>query len=259
MTHRIAIFGTGNVAYHLAKRMSQAGLDLAYIVSRSEESGKQLVESLNLAAKPVVVQNVDQMVADILVLAVPDGVLPEFLSEVALPKNSILLHTSGAQPMNCLATHSRHGVLYPFQTFTKAKAVNWQQLPVFIEGNSEAVTKVVATLAGKLTADVRVLSSEERLRVHLAAVFANNFANHLFAIADELLANSAVRLRDFQHLIQETLDKAMTMPPADAQTGPAIRGDAETMEKHLEVLKDQPELAQLYQQLSTLIAKGKKS
>ncbi|REE01702.1 Rossmann-like and DUF2520 domain-containing protein [Marinoscillum furvescens] len=254
MQPKIAIYGTGNLAFHLAKRLAVVGRSPDYIVSRSRVSGESFIDALQLSSDVCLTAEMAGISADFILLAVPDAVLQTVLMEVAFPKNSILLHTSGAQPMKVLATHERYGVLYPLQTFTKSKPVDWSQIPVFVEGNNAQVQEQIADLAKILSPKVKLLTSDVRLRVHLAAVLANNFTNHLFVLADELLASSPVALNDLQHLIQETVDKAMRMPPAQAQTGPAVRGDHNTMDKHLGLLEHNPEVARLYELISKQIA-----
>jgi predicted short-subunit dehydrogenase-like oxidoreductase (DUF2520 family) len=168
-------------------------------------------------------------------------------------KDSLLLHTAGSVPMDIWYTAGamKYGVLYPMQTFSKTSVIDWSQVPLFIEGSSDQTLNSIKELALTVSPDVTVLSSEGRKKLHLAAVFACNFSNHMYAIAEQLLAAEGVPFRVMLPLVRETARKVETMSPEDAQTGPAIRGDRKVMDQHLELLKDYPEYAELYRLIST--------
>ncbi|MEM7036431.1 MAG: DUF2520 domain-containing protein, partial [Bacteroidota bacterium] len=147
------------------------------------------------------------------------------------------------------------GVFYPLQTFTKAHRADFRSIPFFLEGPPEVLNKI-RPLAEQLSDNVRDLDSQGRLTLHLGAVFASNFANFMWMLADETLADlPGVDMKAYVPLIREVVDKALAYGPHDAHTGPARRGDQVTMEKHMAILQDQdPERAALYAQLSRMIA-----
>ena len=150
----------------------------------------------------------------------------------------------------------KYGVLYPMQTFSKTSVIDWSQVPLFIEGSSDQTLNSIRELALTVSPDVTVLSSEGRKKLHLAAVFTCNFSNHMYAIAEQLLAAEGVPFRVMLPLVRETAGKVETMSPEDAQTGPAIRGDRKVIDEHLALLKDNPEYAELYRLISTDINKN---
>lgn len=253
--YKIAIAGTGNVAFHLAKKLNQNGHALS-IISRSKENGTRFLENLGTTL-PLIYSSTQAFSSfDFVVLAVPDKEIKNVLAKYSFA-DGILLHVSGAQPMQLLAAHNLpYGVLYPFQTFSKKKDVDFTSIPILIEGSDKSSLGIIQKLALELSPKVFPLSSEDRLKIHLAAVFACNFSNHLYTITEQLIEDSPLQLHDFSHLINETVEKAMELGPAKAQTGPAIRGDQGVMEKHLELLDD-PTLKALYQLHSQMIGKSR--
>lgn len=252
---RIALIGAGNVATCLGPRLKEAGHVISVVYSRTVESARILADRLgaeytiNLKAVPA---------SDIAIVMLKDDALKEQASVIAKILNgALLLHTAGSVPMDIWheAGAARYGVLYPMQTFSKTSKVEWGQVPLFIEGSSDSVLKSIKELALTISPDVTPLSSEGRKKLHLAAVFTCNFSNHMYAIADRLLATECVPFSVMLPLVRETSRKVEDMAPADAQTGPAVRGDRKVMDAHLELLRDYPEYAQLYRLISIDINK----
>ncbi len=247
----ILIYGSGNVAYHFASRFLECGLSFA-LHARASEHGDRLSQllgmSLNVPCLPRVV-----------LLAISDHALPE-VSEHLLHKNpawidALWLHTSGSQPITVIAA-PRKGSLYPLQTFHRDKArLNWAHLPLFVEA-ADADLPELQQLAEILSPKVRFLDSQGRLRLHLSAVFACNFSNYCYSIASKLMEQNGLDFQLLQPLLEETLAKALALGSAKAQTGPAVRGDEVVMNKHLELLKATPELAEIYRMLSEGIRRG---
>ena len=161
------------------------------------------------------------------------------------------MHTSGSVAINELQT-KRKGVFYPLQTFSKDVAVDFSNIPVCIEANNAADLKTLNGLASQLTNSVHEISSEQRIKLHLAAVFINNFSNHLYQIAHQICKDDAISFELLKPLIQETANKIRILNPEEAQTGPAMRNDILTMQRHLSDLKD-PIHKKLYQMLSESI------
>ena len=167
-----------------------------------------------------------------------DDILNMFL--LTVPKtDKIWLHTSGAVGMDIFEGKiDNYGVLYPLQSFTKSRELNFSQIPLFIEGSNEDVLYKIETLAKSISDKVFYLNSEKRKKLHLAAVFANNFTNYLYDISSQILAGENIPFDVLYPLIQETVDKIVTIAPKLAQTGPAKRGDLQTMQSHLDLLND---------------------
>ena len=252
---KIALIGAGNVATCLGPRLKEAGHEITAVYSRTVESARALADRLgatyttDLNAVPA---------SDAAIVMLKDDALKELAPAIAdSMKDTLLLHTAGSVSMDIWYTAGamKYGVLYPMQTFSKTSVIDWSQVPLFIEGSSDQTLNSIRELALTISPDVTVLSSEGRKKLHLAAVFTCNFSNHMYAIAEQLLADEGVPFRVMLPLVRETARKVETMSPKDAQTGPAIRGDRKVIDEHLALLKDNPEYAQLYRLISTDINK----
>lgn len=192
--------------------------------------------------------------ADVYLTMLTDDALARLAPAIVKGReNALFLHTAGSIPMGIWkdAGAGRYGVLYAMQTFSKGAQIDWPQVPVFVEGSDAAELETVKTLASDLSAQVAELSSTGRKKLHVAAVFTCNFSNHMYAIADKLLATEGVPFSVMLPLVRETARKVETMSPASAQTGPAVRGDRKVIDEHLALLKDYPEYAGLYRMISS--------
>lgn len=254
--HEIVIIGAGNLATHLAKALIHAGHVIRAIYSRSPASAETLAESIG-ANIPVVHHLQDIPDASIYLIAVTDTALPQIAT--CWPKHrrkGIVAHMAGAVPMDVLKTcGSGHGVFYPLQTFSKKREVAFSNIPCFIEGNTAEASSVLEELAASVSTSVHVLDSRRRKCLHLAAVFACNFVNHLYHLSSTLLEDEGLDPRWLNPLIEETAQKIKSLSPQQAQTGPAVRGDQAVMQQHLEQLSTYPELQSLYEYLSRSIYK----
>ncbi|MCS7019222.1 MAG: DUF2520 domain-containing protein [Cytophagales bacterium] len=252
---RIALIGAGNVASHLAEALESAGHRITEVFSRRKKNAVMLAEKL-YQATPTDKLDFTASKADVFIIAVADAALSELLHQLQLPPQAIVVHTSGTLSMNLLAILNRpHGVFYPLQTFSKHKPVEWQRIPICLEASDKATIDILAQIASDISTNVYAISSEERKQIHLAAVIACNFANHLWHIAWQILKPIGIPFHLFRPLLQETLEKAMQMPPHKVQTGPAIRGDIPVMEQHLALLTaHSPLWAEIYQLISQSIA-----
>lgn len=255
---KIALIGAGNVATCLGPRLKEAGHEITAVYSRTVESARALADRLgatyttDLNAVPA---------SDAAIVMLKDDALKELAPAIADSlKDSLLLHTAGSVSMDIWNTAGamKYGVLYPMQTFSKTSVIDWSQVPLFIEGSSDQTLDSIRELALTVSPDVTVLSSEGRRKLHLAAVFTCNFSNHMYAIAQKLLADEGVPFRVMLPLVRETARKVETISPQDAQTGPAIRGDRKVIDEHLELLKAYPEYAELYRLISIDINKDLK-
>jgi predicted short-subunit dehydrogenase-like oxidoreductase (DUF2520 family) len=166
-----------------------------------------------------------------------------------------VVHTSGSVAMSTLKKFASHGVFWPLQSFSQSRPVTITAYPICLEGSSKEVVEALMECAGGINKNAYVLSSEQREIVHLAAVFANNFSNHMFTVADDLLKKNKLTFDLVRPLILETAFKAMDMTPAEAQTGPAIRGDKKTIAHHEKMLKSNASLEKMYKRLTKSIAK----
>jgi predicted short-subunit dehydrogenase-like oxidoreductase (DUF2520 family) len=250
----IAIVGAGNVAWHLAQALQAAGHSIIIVYSRTKAHSEALA---HLLPGSVATQSLDfeSITADVIIIAVPDAALASVVKELKIPTGAVVAHTSGSQPASVLESipGAGYGVFYPLQTFSKQAPVDLLQVPILVEGNTEETTAILQKLAQSISHQVEQVTSEKRRQLHLAAVFACNFTNHLLGISQELLQNADLPLNLLQPLIQETIKKATTHNPYTVQTGPAIRHDQNVIEEHLRLLATQPNFQEIYQLLTRSI------
>jgi predicted short-subunit dehydrogenase-like oxidoreductase (DUF2520 family) len=258
----ISFVGAGNVAWHLAQAFENAGHIIHEVYSRDPRNARKLTALLYDANLQTDLNFADSE-AGLIVLAVSDDALEEVVEQLVLPEHALVVHTSGTQSLTELqrlvAIYSdvpvRTGVLYPLQTFSKAVKLDYAQVPFCVEGSEPEVEKQLLALARTVSKSVYRVSSAERRILHVAAVFACNFTNHLLSIAHDLLDREDLRFELIQPLIRETVEKALRADdPAEVQTGPARRGDWAVTARHLEYLQEQnPAWASLYRQLTESI------
>lgn len=254
---QISIIGAGNVAWHLALALERAGHTINEVYSRDIIKAEQLANSL-YNSDPVDDLDFETSTSDVFIIAVPDDAIEVVARQLLVPTNALVAHTSGSQPIDILMGYDfEPAVFYPLQTFTKGTELDIQEVPFCIEALNAESLKLVQALAKTVSRRVEIISSEQRKTLHLAAVFACNFSNHLFHLASNVLEADELEFDLLHSLIAETVNKALEIGPARAQTGPAIRGDQRTMKKHLDLLVDNPELHNLYQQLSQSIVANK--
>ena len=250
---RIALIGAGNVATHLGRAWQQAGCTVVQVYSRTEQSASELATCLGVPF----VTSLDEVCtdADIYVVAVKDAVLQELIPALVKGREAALfVHTAGSMPMAVWqGVAPRHGVLYPMQTFSKAREVDFTSVSFFVEANHQADKEALKELAGALSPKVYEATSAQRTYLHMAAVFACNFANHMYTLSARLLEKNGLPFDAMLPLIDETARKVHGLHPHDAQTGPAIRGDENVMGKHLAMLADDPEVKEIYRIISNSI------
>lgn len=193
--------------------------------------------------------------ADVYLLAVPDAAVAPLLANTTWPAGALVAHLAGALPLPVFGAQPgvRGGVFYPLQTFSPGRAIDWPTVPLCIEAADAAAESTLLALAHSLSRHVRVLASGPRLKLHVAAVFANNFTNHLLGIADALLAEADLPAELLAPLVRETVAKALANPPFMVQTGPAVRHDAPTLAAHQAALAAHPAWQALYAQLTASI------
>lgn len=248
---KVVIIGAGNLATHLSFALKGAGHEILQIFSRSHNSASGLAEKLNVPFT-IDVPSINRQ-ADIYFYAVSDDALPSLLSLDIAP-DAIHVHTAGSVSMDVFNNKKKYfGVFYPLQTFSKNKIVDFRKIPVFIEGSDKRVEAVLELLANQMGEKSYKADSAQRLKLHVAAVFASNFVNHLYNISSDLVQTTGFSFDVMKPLILETADKINYLSPSDAQTGPAKRNDIGVIHKHLKQISDSSDLSALYQTLTKMI------
>jgi predicted short-subunit dehydrogenase-like oxidoreductase (DUF2520 family) len=249
---RIVLAGAGNVATQLGVALQEKGFPVVQVYSRTWASAEILGNRLQTKFT-CDLRAIDRN-AGLYLFSLADAALPEIIKD--FPRvDGLLVHTSGGLSMDVLkeGKSGRQGVLYPLQTFDKFRKISFDALPLFIESNHPEDEDWLEAIALTLSGRVVRLSSDRRKQLHLAAVFACNFTNHLYALAAQLLEKQNLPWDILLPLIRETAAKAAELHPRAAQTGPAIRGDQNVMDNHLELLKENPDMQELYRMLSRSI------
>ncbi|MEL0226833.1 MAG: DUF2520 domain-containing protein [Flavobacteriaceae bacterium] len=244
---KIVLLGAGNVGTHLCRALqNKEGLEIIQWYNRSLNSlEKELVPF-------AVTQNLNDIIeADLYIISVSDTAIPA-ISKALEGKNGLIAHTAGSIPMEVLGAHQNHGIFYPLQTFSKQKEVDFNQIPLCLEANQPENLNLLKKVAQSLGGPVHLIDSAQRKALHIAAVFVNNFTNHLYTIGEELCKAHKVPFSVLQPLIAETADKIKHLPPSAAQTGPAARGDQKILKDHLQYLTKESH-QKLYQLISASI------
>ena len=248
---KIVILGSGNVATHIALALYKAGEEVVQIYSRHLANAKQVAVQVSAAATDNL-KDINDF-ADVYLISIKDDAIGSVLEHLKNTKG-IIAHTSGSTSIDVFPGEiENYGVFYPLQTFSKERLISFSSVPICIEASSELNVNLLSSLASKLSSKVCHVNSEQRKHLHLAAVFAGNFSNHLYAIAADILAEDKLDFDLMRPLILETAEKVMGNLPFKVQTGPAIRRDEKTIENHLDLLKDSPEFLEVYSVMSESI------
>ncbi len=249
----ISLLGSGNLATRLGIALSENGHTVSQVFSRSEQNASELAGILNCPFTSRLSEVEHD--ADIYIISVTDSAVDAILQQFDFG-NQLVVHTAGSLSIDIFADHCRNfGVFYPLQTFSKNRKVDFGNIPICIEANSDDNLARIKKLADSLSSDVREISSLQRRQIHLAAVFACNFVNHFYTISDKLVGEKEMDFGILKPLIRETALKAMEFPPVTVQTGPAIRNNRQVMDNHLQMLVDHPEWQELYLLISNDIYK----
>lgn len=245
--YTIVCIGAGNVATHLSLAMKEAGFSIIQVFSHTKKSACNLANQLN-CPHTVNTEDINKN-AGIYLFSVKDDALPDLIRKI--PANDGLwIHTAGSIPMEIFGKYARqYGVIYPLQTLSKNRKIKFYKTPLFVEGNTPASEKRIRHIAERISGNVCSMASERRKYLHLAAVFACNFSNHMYSIATQLLEEQGIDRHVLQPLIDETANKLHTLDPDMAQTGPAIRYDRHIMDRHLALLED-PAIREIYEMIS---------
>ncbi|MDN5397052.1 MAG: DUF2520 domain-containing protein [Chryseobacterium sp.] len=230
---QIVIIGSGNVAYHMAKAFSLENIPLTQIFGRNAVELEKISEELKV---PYSTEHLEE--ADLYIICVSDNSV-ENVSKMITKKDCLVAHTSGSLPKEVLSGPYRKSSFYPLQTFSKSKELEYKKIPFFIETENEKDQQLLFDLASQISDNVMESSHEKRKYIHLTAVFACNFVNHLFARAKEVSDSQEIPFDYFLPLIDETVKKIHEIEPKSAQTGPAVRNDVRVLELHEQLLKDE--------------------
>ncbi len=243
-----AVFiGSGNVATHLAEGLYKKGIKILQILSPNKMHAVELSQKCN--AQAITTFDVINRDADLYIFSIPDGEISEVASQMPVV-NGLVVHTSGFTDLNVLDKFEKHGVFYPLQTFSKNRTVDFSTIPFFLEASDEVSLRRLSDLAARLSAHVHLMDSNQRKKLHLAAVFVSNFNNYLYLLSEEFLEEEKIDFSFLHPLIRETANKIMELNPDKAQTGPARRNDKKTIAEHLNMLSDKEELHEFYQLFS---------
>lgn len=247
---KISILGAGNVATQLALAFKKAGHTIVQIYNRSNEAGEELAKTVGASFTTDISHLAE---ADIYLLAVKDDAIEERANALKV-QGKIVAHTSGSKSKLLLLNASENvGIFYPLQTIVKGNALDFKHVPILIEAGNEKTIAVLNELAQSISMHVHQTDEQQRQWIHVAAVFANNFTNHLFGISEALLLSQQLPFEILKPLIYRSIENLERYSPSAIQTGPAIRNDAEVMAKHIELLGDDTRLKQIYQILSESI------
>ncbi|MEN9568895.1 MAG: hypothetical protein RL172_126 [Bacteroidota bacterium] len=252
---RVVIIGAGNVAHVLGSFIKQSAHQVVQVVSRSNASAMELAAQLGCKGTADFAQMLPD--ADIYLTAISDAAL-NTLSEKINPGNQLIVHTAGAVPKNILQqVSSNYGVLYPLQSLSKNNIHTGIPIPLLIDASNEQSLELIKQLAQSISDMVQQVNDADRLKLHLAAVVTNNFTNHLYALTHKFCADENLDFNMLLPLIEETTQRLHNHAPAGMQTGPAIRNDTATLDKHLRLLARHPDLRNVYLKLTDSIINSK--
>ena len=249
----IVMIGSGNVAAVLGRKFAAAGHKIIQVVGRNATAASELAYEWDTESANYM--SLINRRADVYLIAVTDNVIAEIVADLRLP-GKVVAHTAGSVSKDVLKSVTDHyGVFYPLQSIRKD--INYlPDIPVYFEASDEKAAGVFKKLAASISLKPPIIAgSEERLKLHVAAVIVNNFTNHLFALAEQFCREEKLDFRQLLPLIEETLQRLKTSSPFETQTGPAFRNDEETLQKHLEILKSRPHLLQIYKVMTESIKK----
>lgn len=227
---KTVIIGSGNVAFHICKAFQMHGIPVSQVFGRNPEALKELGEELGINVSDSKLAD-----ADLYIIAVSDSAVAKVSAEI-IKEDCLVAHTSGSLEKQVLQGNYRKASFYPMQTFSRNRNLDYSRIPFLIEASNGQDQMLLENLARKISPNVSASTFEKRKYMHLTAVFACNFVNHLFARAKEISDKNEVPFSYFQPLIDETVEKLKHLDPKDAQTGPAVRNDTRVLEMHRQML-----------------------
>jgi predicted short-subunit dehydrogenase-like oxidoreductase (DUF2520 family) len=249
--YNISFAGAGKVAGSLCRELFHTGFRIDKIVSESESGGKFVADTCNAVWS-------DNLIfpdsTGVIIVAVPDHRLKKVLSDIRCSPETLVVHTAGSLGLDIFPEHIRHkGIFYPLQTFSKNRMVNLTGLPFLLESSDKESSQILNTLVESVSGKAYFVDTNHRRMIHLAAVFICNFTNHMLTVGKDVVLNAGFPFEIMTPLINETISKALDSGPENSQTGPAIRNDQNTIEKHLELLSFSPELQRIYSEMTWAI------
>ena len=235
----IVIIGSGNLATQLGLALTDAGLHIRQVYSRTADHAKELADKIG-AGYTVNIDEIKEN-ADVYIMSVKDDAISEIAAKVcAKSTNAVFVHTAGSISMDVFSGKAQHyGVLYPMQTFSKSRKVNFKEIPCFLEASDDATLSIIRSIAERVSDNVVLADSAKRKKIHLAAVLACNFTNHCYRLAEKVLDEEGIDFKLFLPLIDETARKVAQLSPKQAQTGPMVRYDTGVMQMQIDLLSDE--------------------
>jgi predicted short-subunit dehydrogenase-like oxidoreductase (DUF2520 family) len=246
---KVILLGSGNVATHLFQAFSKVDeIEVVQVFSRT--ISKDFPENIQTSDFTEIRE------ADIYIICVSDNAIASVSNQLQF-ENRLVVHTSGSTDINVLDSKNRNGVFYPLQTFTKNKAVDFSQIPICIETEVPSDFEIIEKLAKSVSNSVYLINGNQRKALHVSAVFVCNFTNHLYTIGNTICLENNIPFEILQPLIKETAKKIKSLSPSEAQTGPAVRNDKKTIEKHIDFLTNENQ-KEIYKILTKSIQNGEK-
>lgn len=249
---RVVILGSGNVAEAFARTLADTpNVELRQVVARNAERCKAVAEIGRCSWGTDPAQLVD---ADLYIISVSDRAVEGVARSYDFPERAIVVHTAGSVAMSAIPRPEKRGILYPFQSFSAGRGITLKDVPLFVEADNKAVAEFLTQFARRISSRVEYADSVRRAQIHLAGVFVNNFTNHLYGVASDILAKEGLTFDVLRPIIAETANKAIDSGnPSAVQTGPAIRGDKTITEKHLDLLGNDALKQQIYKDITESI------
>lgn len=255
--YNISFAGAGKVAESLCRELFHAGFRIDKIISQSESSGKSLADTCGA------VWSDDLIFPDstgVIIVAVPDHRLKKVLNDIICSPGALVAHTAGSMGLDIFPEHIRHkGIFYPLQTFSKNRKVSLKGLPFLLESSDDESSAILNILVESVSGKAYCVDTDRRRILHLAAIFVCNFTNHMLTAGKDVVLRAGFPFEILTPLINETISKALDSGPENSQTGPAVRNDQNTIEKHLELLSYSPELKKIYSEMTQAIIEYYKS
>jgi predicted short-subunit dehydrogenase-like oxidoreductase (DUF2520 family) len=249
----ISFAGAGRVAGALCREMFHTGFKIDLIASESENNGRLLADSCKACWSPDLIFPDS---TDVIIVSVPDHTLKSVLDKIRCRPETLVVHTAGSINIDVFPEQiKRKGILYPLQTFSKERKVVFKDLPFLLELSDKKSSAILENLIESIGGKVHFVDTEHRRMLHIAAVFVCNFTNHMLTEGKEVVLKAGFPFEVLGPLIKETISKAMDIGPENSQTGPAVRNDQNTIEKHLELLSFSPELQNIYSEMTRSIIK----
>jgi predicted short-subunit dehydrogenase-like oxidoreductase (DUF2520 family) len=247
----ISFAGAGNVSAALCKKIFESGIKVDLIVSVSEKNGRTLAESCGASWSPILEFPLS---TDIIIVAVPDHKLKNVLENIRCRPDTLVAHTAGSMGLDLFPEYLlKKGVFYPLQTFSRERKIDFTDLPILLESADIQSSALLEELAASIGGKTFFVKTEQRIMLHLAAVFICNFTNHMLTGGKQVAEKAGIPFEIFYPLLRETVSKAIELGPENSQTGPAVRNDQNTIEKHLELLSFSPELSKIYKEITMAI------